>query len=173
MAARSQAAARESAREEARPIPRSRATRLQDASDAWKKSTEVECPANADYEAYRARGGMKDGRRFGGPPEPYEPPATPAGKINLTDPDSRNVKTPRGWVQGYNAQAVCTENQIVIAAEVTIDSPDFGHLEPMIAATEAELAAAGIDARPRSCSPTPATGIRPRWTGSSTARSAC
>ena len=24
----------------------------------------------------------------------------------LTDPDSRNVKTPRGWVQGYNAQAV-------------------------------------------------------------------
>jgi hypothetical protein len=31
---------------------------------------------------------------------------------------------------GYNAQAVCTEDQIVIAAEVTIDSPDFGHLEP-------------------------------------------
>ena len=77
---------------------------------------------------------MKDGRRFGRPPNPYQPPATPAGKINVTDPDSRNVKTPRGWVQGYNAQAVCTEQQIVIAAEVTVDSPDFGHLEPMVSA---------------------------------------
>ena len=53
---------------------------------------------------------MKDGRRFGGPPKPDSRP-TPAGKINLTDPDSRNVKTPRGWVQGYNAQAVCTEDR--------------------------------------------------------------
>jgi hypothetical protein len=92
---------------------------------------------------------MKDGRRFGRPPDPYRPPATPQGKINLTDPDSRNVKTPRGWVQGYNAQAVCTEDQIVIAADVTVDSPDFGHLEPMVSATERELAAAGIDERPR------------------------
>ena len=35
----------------------------------------------------------------------------------MTDPDSRNVKSPRGWVQGYNAQAVVNENHIVIAAE--------------------------------------------------------
>jgi hypothetical protein len=73
---------------------------------------------------------MKDGRRFGRPPDPHEPPTIPTGKINLTDLDSRNVKTPRGWVQGYNVQAVCTESQIVIAAEVTIDSPDFGTSDP-------------------------------------------
>ena len=91
---------------------------------------------------------MKDGRRFGKPPDPYEPPAPPQGAINVTDPDLRNVRTPRGWVQGYNAQAVCTEDQIVLAAEVTVDSPDFGHLEPMIGATEAELAAGGIEERP-------------------------
>src|SRR3954454_16308157 len=40
---------------------------------------------------------MKDGRRFERPPDPHEPPAAPAGKINLPDPDSRNVKRPRGW----------------------------------------------------------------------------
>ena len=107
-----------------------------------------ECQANAAYEAYRARGVMKDGRRFGRPPDPFEPPATPAGKINLTDPDSRNVKTSRGCVQGYNAQAAVTEEQIVIAAEVTIDSPDFGHLEPMVTATDNELAAIGLDTPP-------------------------
>jgi hypothetical protein len=51
-------------------------------------------------------------------------------------------------VQGYNAQATTTEQQIVIAAEVTVDSPDFGHLEPMVKATETDLAAAGVTARP-------------------------
>jgi transposase len=134
--------------EEARPIPRSRPQRLKESKRRLEEELDVECRANAAYEAYRARGRMKDGRRFGRPPDPYTPPATPAGKINLTDPDSRNVKTSRGWVQGYNAQAVCTEQQIVIAAEVTVDSPDFGHLEPMITATESELTAAGIKAAP-------------------------
>jgi transposase len=134
--------------EEARPIPRSRPDRLKGAKRRLEEEHEVECRANAEYEAYRARGRMKDGRRFGRPPNPYRPPETPTGKINVTDPDSRNVKTSRGWVQGYNAQAVCTEQQIVIAAEVTVDSPDFGHLEPMVSATETELAAAGIEDAP-------------------------
>src|SRR5215212_4200708 len=134
--------------EEAQPIPRSRQQRHKQSKRRVEEEHDVECRANAAYEAYRARGRMKDGRRFGRPPAPYRPPEKPEGKINVTDPDSRNVKTSRGWVQGYNAQAVCTERQIVIAAEVTVDSPDFGHLEPMIAATETELAAAGISAAP-------------------------
>ena len=133
---------------EARPIPRSRPDRLKEAKRRLDEEHEVECRANADYEAYRARGRMKDGRRFGRPPDPYRPPDTPAGKINVSDPDSRNVKTSRGWVQGYNAQAVVTAEQIIIAAEVTVDSPDFGHLEPMVEATQQELAAAGIQDAP-------------------------
>src|SRR3954454_1987071 len=133
---------------EARPVPRSRTKRLLEARRRLDEELEVERRANGEYEAYRARGVMKNGRRFGGPPKPYQPPDTPAGKINLSDPDSRNVKTARGWVQGYNAQAATTEQQIVIAAEVTIDSPDFGHLGPMVAATERELRAAGVTQTP-------------------------
>jgi transposase len=133
--------------EEARPVPRSRAKRLVEARRRLEEELEVERRAIADYEAYRARGVMKDGRRFGGPPKPYQPPETPAGKINITDLDSRNLKTPRGWVQGYNAQAATNERQIVIAAEVTIDSPDFGHLGPMVAATECELQRPGSSRR--------------------------
>jgi transposase len=134
--------------EEARPVPRSRAKRLVEARRRLEEDLAIERRANADYEAYRARGVMKDGRRFGRPPKPYQPPATPTGKINLTDLDSRNVKTPRGWVQGYNAQAATNERQIVLAAEVTIDSPDFAHLGPMVAATERELDAVGVTEPP-------------------------
>jgi transposase len=130
--------------EQARPIPASRPARLREAKRRLEEELWTECQANAAYEAYRARGRMKDGRRFGRPPDPYQPPDTPPGVINVTDPDSRNVKTSRGWVQGYNAQAVVTAEQIVIAAEVTVDSPDFGHLEPMVTAAQAELANAGI-----------------------------
>jgi transposase len=133
---------------EARPVPKSRPDRLQEGKRRLEEEHEVHCQANEAYEAYRARGVMKDGRRFGKPPTAYEPPATPAGKVNITDPDSRNVKTPRGYVQGYNAQAVCNERQIVVAAEINTASPDFGHLEPMVTAAERELAAVAVDQTP-------------------------
>ncbi len=129
---------------EAEPIGRSRSDRLSQSKRRLEEELAVEHAANAAYEAYRARGVMKDGRRFGGPPNPYEPPDTPAGKVNVTDPDSKNVKTPRGYMQGYNAQAAANEQQVVIAAEVNADSSDFGHLEAMVNATEAELERAGV-----------------------------
>src|SRR5918992_339486 len=50
--------------------------------------------------------------------------------------------------QGRAAQAVTTANQIVIAAEVTVDSPDFGHLEPMVRSALSELDYAGINDTP-------------------------
>ena len=134
--------------EDARPIPKARPERLREGKRRLEEEHQVECDANAAYEAYRARGVMKDGRRFGRPPNAFQPPSVPAGKINLTDLDSRNVKTSRGWVQGYNAQLVTTEEQIVIAAEVNVDSPDFGHLEPMVTAARIELRRAGVEELP-------------------------
>jgi hypothetical protein len=101
---------------EPKPVPRSRPKRLKQSKRRLEQELWAECEANAAYEAYRARGVMRDGRRFGGHSKPYEPPQSPAGKVNITDPDSKNVKTPRGYMQGYNAQAVANEQQIVIAA---------------------------------------------------------
>ena len=68
--------------------------------------------------------------------------------MNLTDPDSRMLKASRGYLQGYNVQAAVDENQVVIAAEVTVDSPDFGDLQPMLDAAESELEAAGVSETP-------------------------
>ncbi len=90
--------------QEARPVPRSRSARLREAKRRLEEELFTECRANAAYEAYRARGVMKDGRRFGRPPDAFQPPATPAGRINLTDPDSRVVKGLRGFIQGYREQ---------------------------------------------------------------------
>jgi transposase len=120
--------------------------RLQEAKRRLEDELETECRANEAYEAYRARGVMRNGRRMGPAttPKPYTPPARPHGKINTTDPDSRNVKTLRGWVQGYNAQAATNEHQIVIAAELTNSSADFGQIEPMVDAVRRELRTAGV-----------------------------
>jgi transposase len=135
---------------QARPIPRSREARLAESRRRLEQELAAEREANAAYEAYRARGISRDGRRFGGdPPSPHQVPDTPAGKINTTDPDSRLLKAPGiGYVQGYNAQAAVNEQQIVLAAEISVESPDFGRLEPMVDATACELERAGITDAP-------------------------
>jgi transposase len=134
--------------QDAKPIPRSRPQRLLEGKRRLEEELAVERDANEQYEAYRKRGVMKNGRRFGRPPNPCQPPTTPTGKVNTTDPDSRLVHGMRGWIQGYNAQAVCNEQHLIVAAEVMTASPDFGHLAPMLTATRTELAAAGVTESP-------------------------
>jgi hypothetical protein len=51
-------------------------------------------------------------------------------------------------VQGYNAQAAVTRGQIIVAAEVAVESPDFGHLELITRAALRELGDAGVTQRP-------------------------
>jgi hypothetical protein len=72
----------------------------------------------------------------------------PKATANTTDPDSRFMHTWRGSVQGYNAQAVTTLEQVIVAAELTQQANDLQQLDPMLAATTATLAAAGIPGRP-------------------------
>ena len=134
--------------QEAKPVGCSRPERLREAKHRLEEELEVERAANAAYEAYRARGVASDGRPLSRRPKPYQLPVTPVGKVNVTDPDSRNIKAPRGYLQGYNAQAATNEQQIVIAAEISADSPDFGHLEPMVSAAQDELEGVGLTDTP-------------------------
>jgi transposase len=78
---------------------------------------------------------------------PQETP-NPKATANTTDPDSRFLHTRNATVQGYNAQAVTTLHQLVVAAELTDEANDVHQLQPMLEVTAATLAAAGIDERP-------------------------
>jgi transposase len=135
---------------DAAPIPRSRPERLAIATQRLEEELDSDRRSNEAYEHYRATARDTLGRGLGAPPKPYTPPPAPEGKVNVTDPDSRQIKTNAGfgWVQGYNAQTVVGEDQIVLAAEITNNSADFGQLEPMVTAAQLELEKAGVTDTP-------------------------
>jgi transposase len=130
------------------PVPRDRERRLEMCHQRLVEDWRAEHQANRAYEAYRARGVMADGRRFGRPPDPYELPELPAGKINTTDADARRMKFGRNFIPAYNAQAAVTEQQIIVAAEITTEGGDFEQLDPVVTAAERELQAAGVEQGP-------------------------
>ena len=117
---------------EAKPIPRDRGERLAECQRRLEQDWALERKVVTEHAAWHARGIATDGsRRMAGARaqiKPFPLPHQPAGKVNVTDPDSRNLKTTRGWVQGYNAQAVVTQEQIVVAAEVSVESLDTANL---------------------------------------------
>ena len=136
---------------DAKPIARSRAERLLETLHRLEENRQVEIQANDAYEKWWAerRAGGVPGQKLGMPPKPVTPPAEPEGVINKTDHDSRMMRTNRQpTVQGYNAQAAVTRGQIIVAAEIAVESPDFGHLEPAVRAALRELDDAGVTQRP-------------------------
>lgn len=84
----------------------------------------------------KATGRRKRGRK----PKQPDPNMDPDRTANPTDPDSGIMKTRRGWVQGYNAQAVVTPDQIILAAEVTTEANDVRQLTGMLNQAQANVA---------------------------------
>jgi transposase len=102
-----------------------------------------------DWQAAKAQHIARTGDKRGGwPTKPRPIPEQPEGRINITDPDSRSVKTATGFLQGYTAQAVATPEQIVIAADVICGGNERHRLAPMITRATDELARAGITDQP-------------------------
>jgi transposase len=135
--------------ERSEPVPRNRPERLELCQRRLVEDWRTERFASRDYEARYERGVIERGRQaMGSGPAPYTPPARPEGKLNTTDPDARRMKQARAFLPAYNAQAVTTEAQIVIAAELTTDGADFQQLEPMVSAAEGELRRAGVTDKP-------------------------
>jgi transposase len=125
------------------PVPRARAERLELCRRRLAAEHRTEVEAHRDYEEAKA-----EGPRRGRPPRPAEPPAAPEGVVNTTDPDSRRMRSPHGFLQGYNAQALANGHQVVIAAEVLTEANDSEALSSMVELAAAELERAGSPERP-------------------------
>lgn len=106
--------------------------------------TEAEAQAARQQEKIDARAAEEEAtgkRKRGRKPKPADAMADEEAKANVTDPDSRIMKSRKGYVQGYNAQAVVTEGQIILAPDVTNQANDVHQLAPMIAKTLAMMEA--------------------------------
>jgi len=85
-------------------------------------------------------------RKRGRPPKTPEQAAQEkaASKANTTDPTSEIMKARQGYVQGYNAQAVVTEQQYIVAPGLTTEANDQRQLHPMLHEAAANLDAVGV-----------------------------
>jgi len=89
---------------------------------------EVRQAAEGKRQAWHDRG------RQGRPPRgPEAVCPAPEAQRNFTDPDSKIMKGPDGFIQAYNAQAVVdAESQVIVAHDVSNQPSDVEHLEPMV-----------------------------------------
>jgi transposase len=89
-------------------------------------------------------------KRPGKEPAPIDPTPADKAQTNFTDPEAKIMKQPnKGFDYSYNAQAVVdSENQIIVAAEVTNQANDKQQAVPMARAALDNLKAAEIE-RPK------------------------
>jgi transposase len=106
-------------------------------AEAAEKSYEAHMAKRAERE--RSTGKPIRGRR----PSPTASTHKSRRQVNLTDPDSRLLKTKGGYLQDFNAHAVATEQQFIIAADVSNGAHDAASFVPLIKAAKANLRAAG------------------------------
>ena len=127
-----------------------RRRRFKAAKELLDKELAEERKAHEAHLAERQAEEERRGKKLRGrkPKAPQDKAGAKEKKVNTTDPESKVMSTAKGFIQGYNAQAVANEAQVVVGAEVTDEQNDMGQLHPMIEATTTSLADAGIEERP-------------------------
>jgi transposase len=74
-------------------------------------------------------GGAKSGQ--GGQDVTSDRPAEQV-RANVTDPESRLLKTRNGWIQGYNCQTAVSDDEFFISARATQDTNDITQFVPTV-----------------------------------------
>ena len=118
-----------------------RLARIREAKQALEaEAAEREAARRAELEAQG-----KTPRAPRGGRDPYAP--RPGAQRNFTDPDSRIMKTSDGaYHQCYNGQAVVdASRQVIVACELSDESPDARLLEPALGQVADNLEAIGAE----------------------------
>jgi transposase len=111
-----------------------RLKRLKEARDRLAADAEQARKEQREKIDARAEKERRTGKKAGGRPlKAAEAVVDPEKRANTTDPESRIMQTRRGWIQGYNPQAmVDCETQVIVAQVVTQAEVDVGQLGPML-----------------------------------------
>jgi transposase len=134
-------------------LPRALAGRAERLARLQQAKAQLEAEAAARQQRYKqrveelaaaARARGQRPRAHIRPRRRDEAPNPTRATVNTTDPDSRFVHGNGRTLQGYNAQAAATCEQVVVAAELTQQANDLQQLAPMLTAIRTTLAAAGI-----------------------------
>ena len=105
-----------------------RLARIKEAKKLLEEKARKEAEEKAK-EPEKARNSGKGSSRSAKKPDTS---VKPEAKINMTDPDSHVQKNAKGYIQGYNAQAVATEDQVIVACNVVNDANDYHQFSPML-----------------------------------------
>jgi transposase len=140
-------------------VPRVLASRTERLARLQHAKAQLEAEAAARQQRYQQRvaelaaAAQARGQRPRAHIRPRRRDEAPNSKAtaNTTDPDSRFVRGHGRTLQGYNAQAAATCEQVVVAAELTQQVNDLQQLAPMLAAIRTTLASAGIVELTRFC----------------------
>ncbi len=100
--------------------------------EALRQIEAEDADARAVHEAKIAARKSKGGR-------PAKTPEPIKRKGNVTDPDCRVMRSPRNFAPNYNAQAAVTQDQVIVATDVTQDRSDNAQLNPMVGAVADRL----------------------------------
>ena len=126
-----------------------RLKRLQEAKFRLEKEAEAAARVMQERLSQRQAEEAASGKKKRGhKPKVVESSPVEEAKANISDPDSRIMKARQGYVQGYNAQAIVSQDQIIVANGVTQEANDVQQLKPMLGTLESTLEAAGIEDRP-------------------------
>jgi transposase len=98
----------------------------------------------AKQEAWQAAAaaGKRRGHRPGDEPRVNRAGTEP--RANITDPDVRVMRNQKGYVAGYNGQAVVTADQVIVGAMLSQHPVDRTLLHPLLDTCREQLAQAGI-----------------------------
>jgi len=136
------------------PGLRRRAERLVRLKEAKQRLDDEHAAAGADQEAKKAEwqrrkeAGTRRGAQPGEHPPGRHPDRDKPPRANTTDPDSRGMRGGRGLVQGYNAQAAVTADQVIVGELRTQEAVDAGLADEVIDVVGERLGEAGLAEQP-------------------------
>lgn len=102
-------------------------------ADKQKRLEKIrQAKAELEEEARAKAAAAPDPNKTGHKPKPTGIPEDKAQR-NFTDPESRIMKSPDGFIQGYNAQAaVDADSQVIVAQLVTNNGSDTHQMIPLL-----------------------------------------